>query len=156
MTDADWDASLDPERMLSAAVGKVPDAALRLFAARCCRRVSKRLTDFWQRGIDVAERFARGEADGTELAATLHALTADFEGIIESDNGEIHAAKEAVLAALRPDSPFDPREAARAASRSMGAEYDNEWAEREEQCWQAGAIHGMFTDQLRRSGRCAS
>jgi hypothetical protein len=156
MTDAEWDASLDPERMLAAVVGKVPDAGLRLFAARCCRRVAKRLSESWRRGIDVAERFARDDADGNELAATLRALAADFEEIIESDNGEIYAAKEAVLAALCPESPFDPRETARAASRSMGAEYDDERAAREEQCWQAGAIHGMFTDQSRCSGRRAS
>jgi hypothetical protein len=138
--------------MLAGLVDEVPDRELRLFAVRCCRRVSRFLSSHWRKGIDVAERFARGESSRDKLLATLRALTIDFQEVIESDNGEIYAAKQAVLAALSPQSPFDPRDAVRAASRSMGAFEDTEEAERAEQDWQADAIRATFTAVKRCDG----
>jgi hypothetical protein len=126
----------DPGSLFASCVGKLPDRAMRLFAVECCRRVCEFLTDHWQHGINVAERFAEGQATRDELVFRLGYLTRDFEEVIESDNGEIYAAKQAVLACLDPSSPFDPTEAAAKASKSVGCAHDTEEARREEQAWQ--------------------
>jgi hypothetical protein len=127
----------DPGSLFANYVGKLPDRAMRLFAVECCRRVCQFLTDHWRYGVDVAERFAEGQADRDELVFRLGYLTRDFEEVVESDNGEIYAAKQAVLACLDPSSPFDPTEAAAKASKSVGCAHDTEEARHEEQLWQA-------------------
>jgi hypothetical protein len=144
MTPAEWKTSPDPQRMLTSLVTTAQNGPLRQLAVTCCRRVSRFLSADWQSGIEVADRFSRGAATHEELLLTLQRLTIDFEEVIESDNGEIFAAKRAVLAALRPGPHFDPREAAAAASRSVGCFHDTDDAERAEQSWQADTIRAAF------------
>jgi hypothetical protein len=127
--------SAEPVMLLKSSVGKVSDRAMRLFAVSCCRHVSQFLHGCWQHGMDTAEKYAEGQVSRDELIFRLGYLSRDFEDI-ESDNGEIYAAKEAVLASLDPSSPFDPTEAAVAASRAMGCYHDNEEAMHAEAIWQ--------------------
>jgi len=83
MTEQEWLKSEDPARMLNAfsmvAGVRVPqvwtglkmpsDRKLRLFAAACCRRVWHLLTDERsRRAVEVAERYADGEATKGELS----------------------------------------------------------------------------------------
>src|SRR4051812_45583534 len=110
MTEAEWQASDDPQAMLDHLRGRVADDRLRLFAVACCRRLPRRFHERcdWGVGVEVAERYATGRATGRELGSTRDHLAQAFAEVIESDNGEIYASKQAVLAALLPNSLFDP------------------------------------------------
>ncbi len=66
MTEAEWLACDDPQRMLEFLRGKVSRRKLRLFAAACCRQVAHMLIPEAQAGIDLAERVAEGEAGPEE------------------------------------------------------------------------------------------
>lgn len=99
MTDVEWNESSDPARMLkgfnlspsSQLMNKFPapsDRKLRLFACACCRAVWHLLKDERsRRAVEVAERYADGEATQDQLfqAARL-ALSANFHGNV---NGPI-------------------------------------------------------------------
>ncbi len=130
--------------------GRVPDGRLRLFAVACCRRLPRRFHERsdWGPGVEVAERYATGRATREELVAMLDQLTHDFKEVIESDNGEIYASKQAVLAALQPASPFDPTQAADAAAVAAGRFSDDEEDRRAERKWQANLIRAMFGDMF--------
>jgi hypothetical protein len=72
MTEAEWLACKDPQKMLKARYvrRKLSPRKARLFAASCCRRLSSSLTaeESW-RAVQVAEAFADGLADRMELEA---------------------------------------------------------------------------------------
>lgn len=142
------EAELDPGSLFASYVGKLPDRAMRLFAVECCRRTCRLraglLTDHWLHGVDVAEQFAEGQATRDDLVFTLGCLTRDFEEVIESDNGEIYAAKQAVLACLDPSSPFDPTEAAAKASKCVGCAHDTVEAQHEEQIRQVAEFQAYI------------
>jgi hypothetical protein len=72
MTEQEWLACTDLHKMLDTlrGSGKVSDRKLRLFACGCCRGIWHLVTDGRsQRAVEVAERYADGEAAGEDLAA---------------------------------------------------------------------------------------
>jgi hypothetical protein len=79
MNESGWLKSGEPHAMLDAIEGKVSDRKLRLFACACCRAYWTYFTDKGSRlEVEVAQRFADGQATAAELArshdaALLHA-----------------------------------------------------------------------------------
>jgi hypothetical protein len=67
MTEAEWRACLDPEKMLAFLGDRASARKLRLFAVACCRRIWPRLPGpDWRRAVEVCERFADGQAGVAE------------------------------------------------------------------------------------------
>lgn len=68
MTEAEWDTCTDPIPMVEFMRGKVSDRKRRLFAVACCGRMQHHFEDPGCRlAVEVAERYADGLADNTEL-----------------------------------------------------------------------------------------
>ena len=102
--------------------GIVDDKTLRLFAVGCARRVQHFMND--QRSIDaldVAERYANGNATKDEL------------------NAAMDAAMDAAMAAARAASRYASRCAARYAARyaAMAAAWDAAWNASRYAAWAA-------------------
>ena len=109
------------------------DREIRLMAVWFARQVQHLMTD--QRSVavlDVAERYANGEATEAELAAAWGAAL-DAEGDASTDASS--AASSAVWAVRAAwDAVWAARAAARAASAAWGAAWDSQSAELRRVC----------------------
>jgi hypothetical protein len=106
MTEADWLGHTSPDEMLSFLAARASDRSLRLFACVCCRRAWPSLPDERsRRAVEVAERFADGDARTGEVRAARGAARA-----------AARAARGAARAAARA-APLQLRAVAVAAAR---------------------------------------
>jgi hypothetical protein len=86
VTEAQWCVCPFPDVLLDTASRRTSSRKLRLFGVACCRRIEPLLTEpLCRHGIDVAERFAEGQADERELAETEFALEQLCQTITDSD-----------------------------------------------------------------------
>src|SRR5437588_10896206 len=67
MTEQEWLACTDPQKMLEFLRGKVSDRKLRLFACACCHRLQHYEYYSGKNIVDMAERHAEGLANRKEL-----------------------------------------------------------------------------------------
>lgn len=73
LTEADWNASADPDALLEHLRGRISERKLRLFVVACCRRVGHLLTEpRCKQAVEVAERFA-DDLVGTAELEEVHA-----------------------------------------------------------------------------------
>lgn len=110
MTETEWRTSADPEAMVKFLLGRAGERKLRLFAAACVRRVwHLPLADAVRAAVEVAERYADGEADVKELAKAnqLTSLATSRRG---RDAGALEAARFAArLVTYHNVGNHDPR-----------------------------------------------
>src|SRR5262245_53653639 len=99
MTEAEWLACGDSQRMLEFLRGKASDRKLRLFACACCRRSWHLLADpRSRRVVEVAERYADGLAsEGERLTPTRAAINATWD--VEGDDEAYRIAEAVCLTA---------------------------------------------------------
>ncbi len=70
MTEQEWLACTDPQKMLEYLGDKASERKLRLLAVACCRRVWGQLTGpRFREAVERSERFADGQDEAKELAA---------------------------------------------------------------------------------------
>jgi len=138
-----WVESAKPEWILKAIRSTVSDRKLRLFAVSCCRRVLHQVGHEWHAAVEAAESFAEGTVTREQLARTRRRLAYNHRTIIESDNGEISAAKAAVLAALSRQ-PFQfALDAASLSALSMYRCTEEDADLAAEQQWQADCLREL-------------
>ena len=76
MTESEWLQCSTPEPLLEFSRPRLNERKLRLFACACCRHIMHLLTDDGSRAaVDVAERFADGNASRQELEAAWQGAT---------------------------------------------------------------------------------
>lgn len=103
MTEAEWNAYTNPQKLLAFLRGKVSDRKLRLFAVACCRQIWDRVTDERSRtSVTVAELFADGLATPAELQRACHAAF-DVSTTTAAAGGAAWAAASACASTSHPD-----------------------------------------------------
>jgi hypothetical protein len=79
MTEAEWLACSEPEKMLGFLTDKASERKLRLFAVACYRRVAHLAGDPEGRAVEVAEQAVEGMASKEELATAHEELARSDE-----------------------------------------------------------------------------
>jgi hypothetical protein len=116
MTEAEWLAGTEPEKMLAFIRAKASERKLRLFACACCRRIWRLLSDERSRkAVKTAERFADGLATRQQLRAA-RAYAADADAFAQGGPCYAPAAHAACAHAAAARAIDEVREAARCAA----------------------------------------
>lgn len=110
MTEAEWLACSNPNEMRLLLEGIASDRKLRLFAAACCRRVWALLSAEGKKAVEVAERYADGQATAADLALAHTAARDRYERIettAEAAGADpSHPASPAAFAAVMVSSTY--------------------------------------------------
>jgi hypothetical protein len=153
MTEAEWLAATAPWAMLEflEGTGRGPDRKLRLFAAACCRRIWRLVTDARsRRAVEAAEAYADARIDGRQLQSAAEAASAATAGPYDdSPHGQqgahLHARMAAMWAAMDPISPEE------VANRTFGATVCDPDDPEEEEAPQAGLLRDIFGNPFDRT-----
>lgn len=74
MTESEWQACTEPQKMLEFLQGKVSERKLRLFTVACCRRLWILTTGEEPAELAIAEMFADGKAEAHLLVRVVETL----------------------------------------------------------------------------------
>ena len=142
MTEAEWLAGTEPEKMLAFIRAKASERKLRLFACACCRRIWRLLSDDRSRkAVKTAERFADGLASRQQLRAA-RAYAADADAFAQGGSYYAPAAHAACAHAAAARAIDEVREAARCAATHPATTNTEETA-------QAGLLRDLFDNPFR-------
>lgn len=101
MTEKEWLASEEPERMLLHLGGAASDRKLRLFMCACCRRVwGEIIQEQCRASVEVAEKYLEGEANEDEFARAADDV--DWAWSLQVSGGSVYA-EEAAMYPTRSD-----------------------------------------------------
>ena len=128
MTEAEWLACEDPERLLGLVAEIASERKRRLFSVACCRRIWHLMTDGRSRvAVEVAEQSADGFAGKRQRnAAMKSALDARSDVDVPPINiAAFNSAFAAVIALSRTMDRWDARDAANAVSYALGDAVDS-------------------------------
>jgi hypothetical protein len=114
VTETEWMACNEPDKMLALLRGKASDRKLRLFACSCVRRSWQLLTDSGRQAIATAEAYADGMTDTETLKAASCAAHKPVDEEIEAANISGHG--------VSLNSPLSAADAAFEASNSMDSD----------------------------------
>ncbi len=105
MTEKKWAVCADPLKMLKFLGEEISERKERLFAVACCRRVSDYLDERCEQALKVAESYADGLVDDTELCDS-HLEAHEFAGESEHENEDYSGAYAGKAVAHACDSPL--------------------------------------------------
>jgi hypothetical protein len=117
VTEAEWDACTDSQKMLTFLRGKASDRKLRLFAVACCHFIGAYLREEEWAAVRVAEQYADGLVGADALAGIPRMVDypPDPDGAFHMWSSTAWTLGEAVLAAIA--APAQPEQAARGSAR---------------------------------------
>ena len=149
MTEQEWLACTDPQKMLDFLRGKVSDRKLRLFAVACCRCLRDLL---WDAALEDAIRVAEAVADNRRSKSTQVRAWNKVERLRPRSLQRQHV-KMAVASAIRPD-PFMPGYVAESAMFALADLPDKSRTtinrlRRGERTVQAHLVRDIFDDPFR-------
>src|SRR5262249_45466078 len=83
MTEAEWLACTDPQKMLEFLRGQASDRKLRLFGCGCCRLVWEKVPNEDRAAVELAEMFADNHAVELELTSLQQRMQQDYSAVPE-------------------------------------------------------------------------
>jgi hypothetical protein len=143
MTEAEWLACVRPLGMLEEPGTRRSARKRRLFAAACCRRLGRVVSDGGMRAADAAEAFADGAATADQLAAAQRRV-----GLATHPHRQ-HAAEAALTASCSPG--YDPAVGAAKSAAIARAMVPGTSAVRKATEWaaQADLVRDIFGNPFR-------
>jgi len=94
MTEEEWLVSEDPYKMLAFLGKRASERKVRLFMTSCFRRCWHRIHERCREAIEIAERYAEGQAEDQELLQVFIGLS-NFEFVASDDgNAAEHAPRQ--------------------------------------------------------------
>jgi hypothetical protein len=92
MTEEEWLSSCAVPEMLAYLSGMASDRKVRLLMSGCCRRLERRLVPLLAEAVEVAERFADGEATDDERKDRFESICLWYQGTFRREaDGSCHA-----------------------------------------------------------------
>jgi hypothetical protein len=149
MTEAEWLACTDPQKLLKFLHSRASERKRRLFAAACCRRVWHLLRDERSRhAVETAERYADEEATGKDLDDAEEEAQDAYTAVKEAGTAAMLEAANAVYVTAVKGVKWDiagcAAGSAADAVKASAARGKQKAARQEETAIQVGLLRCVF------------